>query len=114
MFFDELDEMSQKKLVLSIFYGTMSGVIAAWLVSKFLERKGCGPKGAREEIREVEDERDDRDNPADILLKKMAKDSRGKLKNTRRDMIKVGDQIIILFEIPHHPSAVDANISRIF
>ena len=114
MFFDELDEMSQKKLVLSIFYGTMSGVIAAWLVSKFLERKGCGPKGAREEIREVEDERDDRDNPADILLKKMVKDSRGKLKNTRRDMIKVGVHIIILFEIPHHPSAVDANISRIF
>ena len=28
-------------------------------------------------------------------------------------MIKVGVQIIILFEIPHHPSAVDANISRI-
>ena len=114
MFFDELDEMSQKKLVLRIFYGTMSGVIAAWLVSKFLERKGCGPTGAREEIREVEDERDDRDNPADILLKKMMKDSRGKLKNTRRDMIKVGVQIIILFEIPHHPSAVDANISRNF
>ena len=62
----------------------------------------------------MEDERDDRDNPADILLKKMMKDSRGKLKNTRRDMIKVGVQIIILFEIPHHPSAVDANISRIF
>ena len=102
MVFDELDEMSQKKLLLSIFYGTISGVIAAWLVSKFLESKGCGPKGAREEIRE------------DILLKKMVKDSRGKLKNTRRDMIKVGVQIIILFEIPHHPSAVDAKISRIF
>ena len=63
--------MSQKKLVLSIFYASRSGVIAAWLVLKFLESKGCGPKGAREEIREVEDERDDRDNPADILLKKM-------------------------------------------
>ena len=92
--------MSPKKLLLSIFYGTISGVIAAWLVSKFLESKGCGPKGAREEIREVENVRNDRDNPADILLKKMMKDSRGKLKNTRRDMIKVGDQIIILFEIP--------------
>ena len=101
MVFDELDEMSQKKLLLSIFYGTISGVIAAWPVLKCLESKGCGPKGKHEEIRE------------DILLKKMVKDSRGKLKNTRRDMIKVGDQIIILFEIPHHPSAVDANISRI-
>ena len=37
--------------------------------------------------REVENVRNDRDNPADILLKKMMKDSRGKLKNTRRDMI---------------------------
>ena len=65
-----------------------------------MESKGCGPKGAREEIREVENVRNDRDNPADILLKKMMKDSRGKMKNTRKDMIKVGDQIFILFEIP--------------
>ena len=38
-------------------------------------------------MREVEDERNDRDNPADILLKKMMKDSRGKPKKARRDMI---------------------------
>ena len=67
MVFDELDEMSPKKLLLSIFYGTISGVIAAWLVSKFLESKGCGPKGAREEIREVKDERDDFNKRADKL-----------------------------------------------
>ena len=48
----------------------------------------------------MENVRNDRDNPADILLKKMMKDSRGKMKNTRKDMIKVGDQIFILFEIP--------------
>ena len=70
MVFDELDEMSPKKLLLSIFYilyGTISGVIAAWLVLKVLESKGCGPKGTHEEIREVRDEQNDRDNPADKL-----------------------------------------------
>ena len=67
MVFDELDEMSPKKLPLSIFYGTISGVIAAWLVLKCLESKGCEPKGTHEEIREVRDEQDDRDNPADKL-----------------------------------------------
>ena len=56
--------MSPKKLLLSIFYGTISGVIAAWLVLKVLESKGCGPKGTHEEIR---DEQNDRDNPADKL-----------------------------------------------
>ena len=58
--------MSPKKLLLSIFYGTISGVIAAWLVLKVLESKGCGPKGTHE-IREVRDEQNDRDNPADKL-----------------------------------------------
>ena len=67
MVFDELDEMSQKKLLLSIFYGTISGVITAWPVLKCLESKGCGPKGKHEEIREVRDEQNDRDNPADKL-----------------------------------------------
>ena len=67
MVFDELDEMSAKKLLLSIFYGTISGVIAALLVLKVLESKGCGPKGKHEEIREVRDEQNDRDNPADKL-----------------------------------------------
>ena len=65
--FDELDEMSPKKLLLSTFYATISGVIAAWLVLKVLESKGCGPKGTHEEIREVRDEQNDRDNPADKL-----------------------------------------------
>ena len=59
--------MSPKKLLLSIFYGTISGVIAAWLVLKVLESKGCGLKGTHEEIREVRDEQNDRDNPADKL-----------------------------------------------
>ena len=59
--------MSAKKLLLSIFYGTISGVIAALLVLKVLESKGCGPKGKHEEIREVRDEQNDRDNPADKL-----------------------------------------------
>ena len=59
--------MSAKKLLLSIFYGTISGVIAAWLVLKVLESKGCGPKGKHEEIREVRDEQNDRDNPADKM-----------------------------------------------
>ena len=67
MVFDELDEMSPKKLLLSIFYGTISGVIAAWLVFKVLESKGCGPKETHEEIREVRDEQNDRDNPADKM-----------------------------------------------
>ena len=64
---DELDKMSRNKVVWSVVCGTLSGIIAAWLVFTFLEKKGSGPKGAREEIREVEDERDGRDNPADKL-----------------------------------------------
>ena len=59
--------MSPKKLLFSIFYCTISGVIAASLVLKVLESKGCGPKGTHEEIREVRDEQNDRDNPADKL-----------------------------------------------
>ena len=34
---------------------------------KVLESKGCGPKGTHEEIREVRDEQNDHDNPADKL-----------------------------------------------
>ena len=64
---DELDEMSSNKVLMSVVCGTLSGIIAAWLVFKFLEKKGSGPKGAREEIRELGDERDGRDNPADKL-----------------------------------------------
>ena len=59
--------MSPKKLLLSTFYATISGVIAAWLVLKVLESKGCGPKETHEEIREVRDEQNDRDNPADKM-----------------------------------------------
>ena len=63
----ELDKMSRNKVLWSVVCGTTSGIIAAWLVFKFLEKKGSGPKGAREEIREVRDEQYDRDNPADKL-----------------------------------------------
>ena len=64
---DELDKISRNKVVWSVVCGTLSGIIAAWLVFTFLEKKGSGPKGARVEIREVEDERDDPNNPADKL-----------------------------------------------
>ena len=64
---DELDRMSRNKVVWSVVCGTLSGIIAAWLVFTFLEKKGSGPKGAREEIRELRDEQYDRDNPADKL-----------------------------------------------
>ena len=64
---DELDEMSSNKVLMSVVCGTLSGIIAAWLVFKFLEKKGSGPKGARVETREVRDEQYDRDNPADKL-----------------------------------------------
>ena len=67
MISDELDEMSPNKVLWSIVCGTTSGIIAAWLVFKFLERKGCGPKGAREDIREVKDEWDDFNNRAEKL-----------------------------------------------
>ena len=59
--------MSPNKVLWSVVCGTISGIIAAWLVFKFLEKKGSGPKGAREEIRELRDEQYDRDNPADKL-----------------------------------------------
>ena len=64
---DELDEMSPDKVLWSVVCGTTSGIIAAWLVFKFLEKKGSGPKGARVETKEVRDEQYDRDNPADKL-----------------------------------------------
>ena len=63
----ELDKMSPNKVFWSVVCGTTSGIIAAWLVFKFLEKKGSGPKGAREEIRELRDEQYDRDNPANKL-----------------------------------------------
>ena len=64
---DELDEMSPNKVLWSVLCGTISGIITAWLVFKFLGGKGCGPKGAREEIGEVKDEPNDLNNPADKL-----------------------------------------------
>ena len=63
----ELDKMSRNKVVWSVVCGTISGIIAAWLVFKFLEKKGSGPKGARGETREVRNEQYDRDDPADKL-----------------------------------------------
>ena len=59
--------MSPNKVLWSVVCGTTSGIIAAWLAFKFLEKKGSGPKGTREEIRELKDEQYDRDNPADKL-----------------------------------------------
>ena len=53
--------MSPNKVLWSVVCGTLSGIIAAWLVFTFLEKKGSGP------TREVEDERDDPNNPADKL-----------------------------------------------
>ena len=55
------------KVLWSVVCGTISGIITAWLVFKFLGGKGCGPKGAREEIGEVKDEPNDLNNPADKL-----------------------------------------------
>ena len=63
----ELDKMPPNKVLWSVVCGTISGIIAAWLVFKFLEKKGSGPKGAQVETREVRDEQYDRDNPADKL-----------------------------------------------
>ena len=64
---DELDEMSPNKVLWSVVCGTTSGIIAAWLVFKFLEKRGSEPEGAPGKIREVRAEQYDRDNPADKL-----------------------------------------------
>ena len=59
--------MSPNKVLWSVVCGTISGIIAAWLVFTFLEKKGSEPKGARGGTRELGDEQYDRDNPADKL-----------------------------------------------
>ena len=55
---DELEEMSSKQLCWSLLCGTISGIIAV-LVFKLLENKGA----AREEIRDVRAEQNDRNKP---------------------------------------------------
>ena len=57
---DELDKMSPKKLLISL----VCGVIVAWLVLKFLESEGSHLRGGHKEMKELKDERDDRNNPA--------------------------------------------------
>ena len=61
---DELDKMSPKKLLISLVCGAISGVIVAWLVLKFLESEGSQVRGGHKEMKELKDERDDRNNPA--------------------------------------------------
>ena len=61
---DELDKMSPKELLISLVCGVISGVIVAWLFLKFLESEGSQLRGGHKEMKEVKDERDDRNNPA--------------------------------------------------
>ena len=61
---DELDKMSPKELLISLVCGAISGVIVAWLFLKFLESEGSQLRGGHKEMKEVKDERDDRNNPA--------------------------------------------------
>ena len=61
---DELDKMSLKKLLICLVRVAISGVIVAWLVLKFLESEGSQVRGGHKEMKEVKDERDDRNNPA--------------------------------------------------
>ena len=61
---DKLDKMSLKKLLISLVCGAISGVIVAWLLLKFLESEGSQLRGGHKEMKEVKDERDDRNNPA--------------------------------------------------
>ena len=61
---NELDKMSPKKLLTSLVCGAISGVIVAWLVLKFLESEGSQLRGGHKEMKELKDERDDRNNPA--------------------------------------------------
>lgn len=60
--------MFSNKLLWSVLWGTTSGVIAAWLVFKFLEgSRSAGSNRAGEEITEGTRERDDQNNPAEKL-----------------------------------------------
>ncbi|PFX30624.1 hypothetical protein AWC38_SpisGene4602 [Stylophora pistillata] len=69
--------------------GTISGVIAAWLVFEFLESKGsAGSSRAGEEIREVTGERDDLNNPADKLPEENDNERRIGPKNRKRGVFK--------------------------
>ena len=61
---DELDKMTLKKLLICLVCGAISGVIVAWLLLKFLESEGSQLRGGHKEMKEVKDERDDRNNPA--------------------------------------------------
>ena len=61
---DELNKMSLKKLLICLVCGAISGVIVAWLLLKFLESEGSQLRGGHKEMKEVKDERDDRNNPA--------------------------------------------------
>ena len=61
---DEFDKMSLKKLLICLVCGAISGVIVAWLLLKFLESEGSQLRGGHKEMKEVKDERDDRNNPA--------------------------------------------------
>ena len=61
---DKLDKMSLKKLLICLVCGAISGVIVAWLLLKFLESEGSQLRGGHKEMKEVKDERDDRNNPA--------------------------------------------------
>ena len=61
---DELDKMSLKKLLICLVCGAISGVIVAWLFLKFLESEGSQLRGGHKEMKEVKDERDDRNNLA--------------------------------------------------
>ena len=61
---DELDKMSLTKLLICLVCGAISGVIVAWLFLKFLESEGSQLRGGHKEMKEVKDERDDRNNLA--------------------------------------------------
>ena len=61
---EKLDKMSLKKLLICLVCGAISGVIVAWLLLKFLESEGSQLRGGHKEMKEVKDERDDRNNPA--------------------------------------------------
>ena len=84
---DELDKMSLKKLLICLVCGAISGVIVAWLLLKFLESEGSQLRGGHMEMKEVKDERDDRNNPAaklpeenDDRLEKRAQEHEERLK----------------------------------
>ena len=96
---DELDEMFPNKVLWSVVCGTLSGIIAAWLVVKFLQSKG---RDRRERKR-----RSEKWKTNGIILttlqincvKKRIRDSTRGLENTRRCIIKVGVQIFTSFEM---------------